>query len=341
MKSPWRWCALAGAALLLSASAPLTAADDQAIPAERQAKFLEKYADADANGDGVLTRQEVRTHFASRHGKDAAAAHPPASQPAGNPGTARPRHQRPDHGMLLEKHPELDTDGDGTLSADELLAARKRFGPPPGAGFRGPGGRPDPKMLLEKHPELDTDGDGTLSIDELKAAREKFGRQGPGPQMRSPEEILKKFPEADANNDGSLSEEELAGFRDSMREKHQAEMSKRMLERFPEADTDGDGTLSPEEMKALHESQATERRAKLLERFPEADTDGDGTLSDAEMKAFAKEHRGAGPGPGERPAKRGPRGDRGFRNGGAEPGDAAPPAGPRKRGAERRRGKPA
>lgn len=335
MMARWKVCALTAPALILIASATLMAADDQAIPAERQAKFLERYPDADADGNGVLTREEARQYFASKHGKDATARKGPATRPAGEPGFGGPgmRPRRPDPKMLLERHPELDTDKDGKLSRDELMAARDLLPPPPEGGFgRGPG-RPDPKMLLERHPELDTDGDGSLSEAELKAAREKFGKPGPGHErpMRSPEEILKKFPEADKNSDGSLSEEELEAFRDTMRERGREEMGKRMLERFPDADTDGDGQLSPEEMKVLHEKQKDEMRAKLLKRAPEADTNGDGQLSDEEMKAFARDRRGFAPPPAGGPdaaprGKRGPRGDRGFR-GGEGPDDGAAPKG--------------
>ena len=71
----------------------------------------------------------------------------------------------------------LDTNKDGSLSADELAAGAPAGGPG-GRGGRGPGGR------------ADADGDGKVSKDEYTSAQ------------------LRRFDMQDANKDGSLTKEE-------------------------------------------------------------------------------------------------------------------------------------
>ena len=85
----------------------------------------------------------------------------------------------------------LDSNGDGTISADEAPQ-----GPPPR--------RPDPATLIA---DFDKDGDGQLSLDEF-----------PGPDRH--------FERMDSDEDGALTEEELKAGRSGRRCKRNWQESK-------------------------------------------------------------------------------------------------------------------
>ena len=88
----------------------------------------------------------------------------------------------------------LDTNKDGSLSADELAAGAPAGGPggPGGRGGRGPGGRADADgdgkvskdeyvtSQLRRFDAQDADKDGKLTKAERDAARERRGQGGPG-----------------------------------------------------------------------------------------------------------------------------------------------------------------
>jgi len=220
------------------------------IPEQRQARLLERFADEgiDADGDGTLTREEVKTFFAEH----------PDSRPEGKRGFGKGQHDRMRHkghkrgnrvGMLLRRldrldsqtvpegfeltrHPEADVDGDGELSASEWTAfsqqARAKL----------------IDRLLKLAPEADTDGDGVLSDSEIEAFKEtcKAEREA---------QMLERHPEADTDGDGVLSDEEIETFKEAIKAKHAA----RLLERHPEADLDGDGAISDEELEAFRKDR--------------------------------------------------------------------------------------
>jgi hypothetical protein len=78
---------------------------------------------------------------------------------------------------IREHHPEADTDGDGTLSADELEAFKETF-----KATRH-------TRILERHPEADLDGDGVLSDEEARAFMGgRKGHRGHGPHRGGPPE---------------------------------------------------------------------------------------------------------------------------------------------------------
>jgi len=96
---------------------------------------------------------------------------------------------------MLQHHPEVDTDADGTLSEAEFNAFRaKKL-----EGVRA--------TLLEQQPEADTDKDGVLSDAEFQA----YGAKQLD-DFRAM--ILKGHPEADTNTDGALSVDETRAFLD-------------------------------------------------------------------------------------------------------------------------------
>jgi EF hand len=189
---------------------------DHAISAER-------FATADADGDGLLNRQELHD--------------------AVSPGRRGPR-----------EHPDvmrLDTDGDGMLSLAELQASKaamsaERF---TAADSDGSGllSREEMRAVLsthagrERHADpaaLDTDGDGMLSLPEMQAAH---------PQLTNDQFIA-----LDANGDGLLAPEELKARGDGAR--------RAAIGRL---DVNGDGGLSLEELKAAHPQVTEEQFQRM------------------------------------------------------------------------------
>jgi hypothetical protein len=113
----------------------------------------------------------------------------------------------------------LDTDGDGTLSADELAAA--------------------PQSLRK----LDRDGDGDLSSAEVRPSFSGgFGPPGgfsppsAGPGQDRSSMMMRMFTQSDRNNDGKLSDDEIPA---------------QMRQRMQLMDSDKDGSISKEEVEAM------------------------------------------------------------------------------------------
>ncbi|HEY3246438.1 MAG TPA: EF-hand domain-containing protein [Phycisphaerae bacterium] len=199
----------AGAVVAVAARAQ-NAHDNRTIPARVQERLLARHPELDANGDGVITREEIAAFRASRP-----EWRPLAGRWAARWDRLRQRVQQRSE-KILKEHPEADLNADGRLDFQE---AREFFKTHPGAfGQR----------LLARHPELDTDGDGQLSFAEFRAA------------------LLKRFPALDTNEDGVLRDDEVDAVRATMKERRRA----RLLERFGQLDTNGDGVLSDEEVKA-------------------------------------------------------------------------------------------
>ena len=278
------------------------------IPEARQARLLERFGDEgiDADGDGVLTHEEVHTLFADsdlplgprrRGPKMRGCGDCDGCGPHGKPG---PRGACGPHGKggpCGECGPGCECGPRGKGGPGGECGPHGKGGPRgKGGPHRGPGGRlgmmlhhlellegatPPPQFDLARHPEADTDGDGVLSAAEWTtfAAQER---------QRILTHLADRIPRADADNDGAISDTELSELK--------AWVAGRLLRRHPEADMNSDGILSSEEFEAFHRSRLEQRRARVLKHHPESDLDGDGMLSDEEIQAFhdAKvEQRGA------------------------------------------------
>lgn len=347
---------LGAAALLLTLSTPAAADDEPGRRGEGRGSFFERLdknqdgqitieevgperaryferllREADKDGDGKLSRAELRANFADR---------------------VRGDGDRPGRGNfggrlagIGERLKQLDTNEDGKVSLDEVPEERRDM-------FEG---------LLD---QFDEDGDDAISLAEMTAAAkvlaERFGTRREGPEGRPSDERRpdgrprpegRPGPEGrsrpdgpprlgagpllrvlDLDKDGSLSAEEIAASSESLKQldrDEDGEISRRelmaalgatlaaggenarprpnpgqerpnpgqMVERLMKADKDGDGKLSGDELPP-----------RMKENLQRVDTSGDGFVDRGELEAFfkARAERGAKPPkkPGDQPKKK-------------------------------------
>jgi len=219
----------------------LDADQDEVVSAEEIANAPSALASLDADKDGALTSAELLPSFGGPGGGRGTRGGPGGSR-GGGPGgflSRLPVMTALDSDASGELSPEeirnagaalgsIDTDGDGSLAATELLP---RFGGPGRRG--GPGGRgrggPSPVMAA-----LDADSSGDLSAEEIDSAptalaaldQDKSGglsadelnpagagrRRGPG----GPPEVPQVVQVLDADASGALSAAEIAEARESL-----------------------------------------------------------------------------------------------------------------------------
>ncbi|MBY0586221.1 EF-hand domain-containing protein [bacterium] len=222
---------------------------------------------ADADGDGAVTRDELKRHFSSE----------PASgekQPGSDVGKPKkPADEGRDFGKMFDK---LDANADGKLEGDEIPAKMRdrlsrvdangdgaiqreemlsRMGKRPD---RGPGGgRPSPAAMIEQLKLLDVDGDGKVALADL------------------PEKAQKLAQKMDTDGDGSISTEEMQ--RGLPTGRPESGLARLDLTAGPEAlfknfDGNADGKLSKEELSVMP--------GPFLEKL---DTNADGELTKEEI----------------------------------------------------------
>jgi len=173
---------------------------------EVQFVLTEKFTTADADGDGLLTQDEMSTAHEQRHQERAAkrfvvldtdkngslsteefqAGKPPGGKHGCGPKRKFSRHETSTthQERAAERFAKLDTDGNGSLSVEEFQAGKK----PPMSPFGGKRGGGSEQMFSR----LDLDGDDKLSSLEINTP------------------LLEKFERLDTNQNGVLSAEELS-----------------------------------------------------------------------------------------------------------------------------------
>jgi Ca2+-binding EF-hand superfamily protein len=143
---------------------------------EMEAGALARFAKADANKDGKLTAEERRAAFEALKKERFA------------------KHDKNGNGLLerseVERMPEkwfakLDANGDGALSQDELRNAPHKGRGKHFKGARGGEGAADRTItqaevsakVKERFQKLDKNGDGRLTEDELKRGKGHWGKR--------------------------------------------------------------------------------------------------------------------------------------------------------------------
>lgn len=212
-------------------------------------------------------------------------------------------------GEHWEKMSQRDTDKDGKISPQELMAGRqgsagKRPGGDPGEMFKRADKNSDGKLSKDEVPaeawarlsRLDKDNDGAVSQEEAKAgarpgdspgkgkgqeffARADKNNDGKISKDEVPAEAWKRMGKHDKDKDGAVSKEELrAGFAAAMGGKGKGRNAAGVSTAggadaiFTKMDTDKDGKLSSEEVPA-----------EMWSKLSKADEDADGLVSKAEL----------------------------------------------------------
>ncbi|MDF1659321.1 MAG: hypothetical protein P1U58_17020 [Verrucomicrobiales bacterium] len=199
-------------------------------------------------------------------------------------------------GDKWERMGRLDTNEDGKVTLQEMMAARGGEGGRPGDGGTkgGPGEmfkRADknsdgkiskdevPEGLWERLGKLDKDGDNAVSQEEAKAGRPDGPKPSGGPEKGKggPGDMLKR---ADKNGDGNISKDEVP---------------EEAWERLGKLDKDSDGVVSKEELGAgMAAMRGGKEGAKGKggspkggsgEIFSRFDKDSDGKIGESEVPA--------------------------------------------------------
>jgi Ca2+-binding EF-hand superfamily protein len=198
------------------------------IPQERRGFFERLLRTADRNGDGKLTREEFT------------AAQPDRPRREGDqPSAERPDQAAFPRGNIEEFFRRLDRNGDGKIGPDEV-----------------PEGQPGEfvKRMIQR---ADRNGDGAATLEEIRAAAPAVARGAANPL----------FAALDRNGDGKITAEELSSA---------AEIVKQL-------DRDGDGAISLEEVAPRFAAPGGANAVPFLQRLQQADRNGDGKLSKDEV----------------------------------------------------------
>lgn len=189
---------------------------------------------------------------------------------------------------------QIDSNGDGNLSQDELGEGMKSIMPPPPSTMDFAQSRSGSGDDL--FGKLDTDGSGAVSQDELQALLDKVASDH-GTNSASASSGSDMFAKLDTDGNGSLSQAEFKAGRPqdgqgpqgaggmpppppggAMGSKDTGSTS------YDPLDTNEDGVVSAEERMA-----ATTSNDSLQALFKAIDTDGDSTISSTESETFIQE----------------------------------------------------
>lgn len=136
---------------------------------------------------------------------------------------------------------QVDSNGDGQLSADEIKSA---------LGATGASGTSQTDALTQAIAKLDTNGDGTIGASELTSALDSakatHGHHGHGQKVASSSDVANKvISAADTNGDGTLSTAEISAALGTS-----TSGADSLAQSVGKLDSNGDGQLSASELSA-------------------------------------------------------------------------------------------
>jgi len=140
-------------------------------------RIAEHFSEIDADGDGELSKEELKAARKGRKGKRG------KGKRLDKDGNGTLSAAEVEGTRLAEHFSEIDADGDGELSREEMRAAHEA-------------------RRAERFAEQDTNGDGALSESEVEGSR-----------------LARHFSRIDANDDGQLTPDELKAAHDKRKGK--------------------------------------------------------------------------------------------------------------------------
>ena len=189
----------------ISGYSTYTSASNTVTSNARSQQFQKQLLDKlDTNGDGSVDQDELSTALS----------------------------QKSDDGILVslsDNFADLDSDGSGDLSGEEMAAMAP---PPPPPRDQAPNTELADALLSA----LDADGDGVISSDELSSGLASAGSSADSGQV---------FSALDANEDGTVSLDELTASLAPPAPPFQQSSSETL---FSQLDTDGDASISASEL---------------------------------------------------------------------------------------------
>jgi len=169
--------------------------------------------------------------------------------------------------QLRVLHGKMDTNSDGKVSMDEIMAFSDEI-------RKVTSGKDVGSILTE----LDRDKDGKISLEELMKDLEAYPDDDKVSQEQRVEVERAKFQAADKNGDGILDATETVSFIFPETDAKVLDVATRGA--LKQKDLDHDGKLSPKEFWVIEEEISPEEHTD----FKQLDTDGDGALSVEELK---------------------------------------------------------
>jgi Ca2+-binding EF-hand superfamily protein len=229
--------------------------DGQLQLSELPPRAQKRFGEADTNGDGIITREELAAGVQARMAQRFAKGDQNGDGKLTQDEVGEQRWTR----MRV-----ADADGDGAVTQDELRQAHEqgKLGPRAGKGTRGKGPKGDGGRMFER---ADANGDGKLEASEV------------------PADIWSHLSVADADGDGAVTRDEVKQARANGTLKPPAGAKGRwaakdgkgrrgghLFERF---DQNGDDKVEPSEVPE-----------RVWTHISVADADGDGAVTKAELE---------------------------------------------------------
>ncbi|MEJ1228419.1 EF-hand domain-containing protein [Pseudomonas sp. CCNWLW56] len=187
--------------------------------------------------------------------------------------------QHSDDGLLVslsKQFGDLDSDGSGDLSSEEMAALAP---PPPPPRDQAPGTELADALLSV----LDADGDGKVSSDELSNGLASAGSSADSTQV---------FSALDKDEDGTVSRDELAATLTPPPPPAQDASGETL---FGQLDSDGDGTVTAAELtSALQAGDATSGAETSATLMAALDSDSSGGVSSDELDSALQASRDNG-----------------------------------------------